>query len=244
MTKLALSSQQQQQARNAAVNAAKLGLHNAAALHYTQGASRWQGIDNHLDASKGQFPNYADCSSFATWAIWNGLYLLFGMEDVVNASNWQAGYTGTMLANGKTVAKASDLLPGDCVIYGAPGSTGEHTAIVWQSGSTPRVISNGSEGGPYDEPWNYRSDVQSLRRYIDGDAHEASGGSSPTPIPEPPEDTVALFAVLKQDGRIEVFVQKSNGQVMHTWQTAKDGGWAGAEKGKNAAWYDLGNPGK
>ena len=54
-----------------------------------------------------------------------------------------------------------------------------------------------------------------------------------------------ITAVLKQDGRIEVFVERaSDGQVFHTWQTAKDGGWAGSAKGKNASWYTLGTPGK
>jgi hypothetical protein len=63
-------------------------------------------------------------------------------------------------------------------------------------------------------------------------------------IPEPPEDTVSIFAVVKKDGRIEVFAQKSDGSVMHAYQVAENGGWAGSEKGKAAQWYGLGNPGK
>jgi len=46
-----------------------------------------------------------------------------------------------------------------------------------------------------------------------------------------------------KDGRFELFVEKSDGSVWHTWQ-AKEGGWAGAAKGKNATWYNLGTPGK
>ena len=46
-----------------------------------------------------------------------------------------------------------------------------------------------------------------------------------------------------KDGRFELFVLKDDGSVWHTWQ-AKEGGWAGAEKGKsNAGWYALGKPG-
>jgi len=69
------------------------------------------------------------------------------------------------------------------------------------------------------------------------------GGGSPQ-LPEPPEDTVSLFAVVKKDGRIEVFVQLSSGEVKHAYQVAENGGWAGSAPGKNATWYSLGNPGK
>jgi hypothetical protein len=64
-----------------------------------------------------------------------------------------------------------------------------------------------------------------------------------TPIPEPPEDTVALALGTMPDGRFEVFVEDKKGNIWHTWQ-AKEGGWAGAEPGKrNAGWYSLGTPG-
>jgi hypothetical protein len=63
-------------------------------------------------------------------------------------------------------------------------------------------------------------------------------------IPKPPEDTVALAVATMKDGRFEVFVETKDGEVFHAWQ-AKEGGWAGAEKGKkNASWYTLGTPGK
>jgi hypothetical protein len=65
------------------------------------------------------------------------------------------------------------------------------------------------------------------------------------PIPDIPEDTMALFVATMPDGRFEVFVEKaSDGSVWHTWQI-KEGGWIGAEAGKrNAQWYGLGTPGK
>ena len=64
-----------------------------------------------------------------------------------------------------------------------------------------------------------------------------------SPIPTPPEGTVALAVATMKDGRFEVFVEKSDGSVWHAWQ-AKEGGWAGAKPGQNAAWYSLGTPGK
>ena len=228
------------------MQAANLTYAHEPTVHYTQGAARWQGIAEQRKASAGHWPNYCDCSSFATWCIWNALYLLFGMEDVVNGADWRAGYTGTMLAHGQVVAPR-DALPGDCALYGVRGSTGAHTAICISGGPVPIVISHGSESGPHRLAYNYRSDFMSIRRYIDGNPHQATGGSStpaPPPIPKPPEDTVSLFAVVKKDGRLEVFVQKQDGTVMHAYQKAENGGWAGAEEGKAAKWYGLGNPGK
>lgn len=142
--------------------AALLGYHNAPAVHYTQGPSRWQGIDNHLRAWRGQYPNYADCSSYATWCLWQGLGH-FHLDDIVNGADWRAGYTGTMLQHGRTVR--GRLKVGDCVIYGQPGSTGAHVAIVVDSRAR-LVVSHGSEGGPYLIAYNYRGDIQSIRRYI------------------------------------------------------------------------------
>ena len=69
--------------------------------------------------------------------------------------------------------------------------------------------------------------------------------SSPAPPKPPPgakeEDVVAI---LKQDGRIVLFVQKANGQVMQAYQTSVNGPWKGADETKKAKWYGLGNPGK
>ena len=53
-----------------------------------------------------------------------------------------------------------------------------------------------------------------------------------------------ITAVVKQNGAIEVFVEKADGAVWHTWQTAANNGWWGSAAGKNASWQSLGNPGK
>jgi cell wall-associated NlpC family hydrolase len=165
-----LNEKQRSAARKAARQAAMLGINHAKAIHYTQGRSRWQGIADTRYAAKGEFPNYSDCSAFATWCLWNGLYVLYRQSDVVNGANWRAGYTGTMLQHGRRVGDIRNILLGDLVIYGRPGSVGSHVAIVVQTG-VPQghgvmVASHGSEGGPYYIRYNYRSDIQSIRRYI------------------------------------------------------------------------------
>jgi hypothetical protein len=231
MSTVALTTAQQQTARNAAVQAATLGYQHEPEVHYTQGSQRWQGIAEHLVASEGHFPNYADCSSFVTWAIWNGLLLLFGSEDVVNASSWQAGYTGTMLANGTTLGRASDMLPGDAVIYGTPGSTGEHTAIVVTAGTVPTVISHGSESGPYRIAYNYRSDIQSLRRYIDGRPHQATVAPTTPGGPTKPEGQNMIASEVANNGTLQLFVVGKNRDTVWNDYQPKNEGWHGGKPG-------------
>jgi hypothetical protein len=154
-------------ARDRAVAAALLALHHAPAVHYTQKATRWEGISKNLNARLGQFPKNADCSSFATWCLWNGLHIGFGLGDLVNDANWTGGFTGTMLSNGKRVHELSNVQRADCVIYGT-NPNGEHTAIVVgrAKDGTPMVVSHGSEAAPFFVRYNYRSDVKQIRRYI------------------------------------------------------------------------------
>jgi len=150
------------QARRLAVRAFALLHRNRGGVHYTQGASRWQGIRERRRANDGAFPRYCDCSSAATWAWWNALTAIDGMDtrDRINGSGWAAGYTGTMLANGW---KVSDRKPGDLVLYGR-GFPGAHVAMIAEN--TSMVYSHGSESGPYYVPWRYRSDVLAVRRYL------------------------------------------------------------------------------
>jgi hypothetical protein len=154
-----LSSHHVRQAVNLTLQAAVLGYHHAPAISYTQGDLRWQGIDRRRDASRGEYPNYADCSAYATWCYWNGLHLHTGHSDIVNGEHWQAGYTGTMLEHGRHVSRP---IPGDAVIYGTSWP-GEHVALYTGAGL---VVSHGSEAGPFLLPWRYRSDVLEIRRYI------------------------------------------------------------------------------
>jgi hypothetical protein len=162
-----LSKAHRIEARDRAVRAAMLGLDHRAELHYTQGPLRWQGIDKKYRSQVGQYPRYADCSSFATWCLWNGLFVKFGVRDTVNGAAWRAGYTGTMLNNGKEVQHEYSVQRGDCVIYGR-GAPGVHTAIVVgrRTDGKIMVVSHGSEPGPFYVPFDYRSDILSIRRYI------------------------------------------------------------------------------
>jgi hypothetical protein len=147
--------------RDRVVAAALLAYHNAGGVHYTQGSRRWDGIKLDRRAVRGQFPAHSDCSSFATWCLWNGLYLRFHIRDIVNGHDWKAGYTGTMRDHGKRVGNIPhDLLRGDCVFY--PG----HVAIVvGRKNGVPMVVSHGSEGGPYNCRYNYRN-FDLVLRYI------------------------------------------------------------------------------
>ena len=149
-------------ARKLAVAAFRLAYNHKGVVHYTQGASRWQGIRERRRYANGRFPNYADCSSMFTWAWWNALTNVDGMatRDRINGSNWTAGYTGTLLSQGWRV---HDRKPGDAVIYGR-GFPGSHVAMV--ATNTDYVYSHGSEAGPFYVRWNYRSDVMQVRRYL------------------------------------------------------------------------------
>jgi hypothetical protein len=69
-------------------------------------------------------------------------------------------------------------------------------------------------------------------------------GEGTPPTPEPIEETDMICAVVKKDGRIEVFVEKADsGQIWHTWQTSENGGWTGSAPGKTTTWQSLGTPG-
>jgi hypothetical protein len=152
--------------RDRVVTAALLAYRNRASVHYTRGSARWQGISRKRNARLGQYPSYADCSAFATWCLWNGLYLGFGKRDIVNGASWTGGFTGTLLSRGKLVRDRRNMLRGDLVFYGR-GWPGNHVAIVVAvKNGVAYVVSHGSEGGPYYLRWNYRSDVMCVRRYI------------------------------------------------------------------------------
>lgn len=159
-----LNRQQRAIARERTVQAAMLGLRHAREVHYTQDARRWEGINQHLVAAHGHFPDHADCSAYATWCLWNGLKLPFGVGDIVNGANWSAGFTGTMAQHGELVTH--HYRRGDLVLYGGPPNY-EHVAIVvGRKDGKLIVVSHGSEGGPYLLPFDYRHDVGQIRRYI------------------------------------------------------------------------------
>jgi cell wall-associated NlpC family hydrolase len=160
-----LTRRQRIRARNRAAQAALLAYRNRGRVHYTQGSRRWSGISGRRNSAQGEFPYYADCSAFATWCLWNALYLPYRRPDVVNGHQWRAGYTGTQIAHGRRIGP-STMRRGDLVFYAVRGSTPTHVAIcVGRPNDRPMVVSHGNESGPLYLPWNYRRVVQ-VRRYI------------------------------------------------------------------------------
>jgi cell wall-associated NlpC family hydrolase len=156
-------------ARERAVQAAELARHHRDQILYSQEARpRWEGISKNLRARRGQFPKQADCSSFVTWCLWNGLFLRFGVDDIVNGQDWRAGFTGTLLDHGKRVRKVANIRPGDLVHYDPdlPKFKSAHVTIfVRHQNGVPMVVSHGSDGCPCFTEYNYRP-VREIRRYI------------------------------------------------------------------------------
>jgi N-acetylmuramoyl-L-alanine amidase len=88
-----------------------------------------------------------------------------------------------------------------------------------------------SDPGP-NFPWDHVLDL-------------ARGGTTTPPdSPEPITEEDMITAVVKQNGAIEVFVEKaSTGNVYHTWQGGPNGKWYSTD-GKQIDWQAMGNPGK
>lgn len=87
------------------------------------------------------------------------------------------------------------------------------------------------------EPWHF---VYQAGHYSGPDP--GPDGQSST-IPKPPEGTVALAVVVKANKAIEVFVEKDDGRVFHTWQSGENGKWYTTDGGKSIGWQPMGNPG-
>jgi hypothetical protein len=155
-----LNARDRIRARDLAIQAASLALRNHAAIQYTMDARRWDPIKRNRKAWRGEFGRFEDCSSFATWCLWNGLDH-FGIKDVVNGQQWRAGFTGTMLDHGQRVARAN-VLRGDLLFYANPQRQINHVTIYIGGGM---VISHGQEPGPVKVRMDYRPIVQ-IRRYI------------------------------------------------------------------------------
>ena len=160
-----LSDKDRDRAVKIMVAAFRLAFEHAGNVHYTQSSARFGGIRGKLRYADGRYPTQEDCSSMYTWAFWNGITSVAGMNapDLVNGARWTAGYTGTLLSHGRQVPFA-DRRGGDAVIYGT-GFPGHHVAMV-DSADHDLVYSHGSEAGPYHLRWNYRSDIMQVRRYL------------------------------------------------------------------------------
>jgi cell wall-associated NlpC family hydrolase len=159
-----LKPAQRRKARAMVAQAALLGIARAPEIDYSQHpVERWEGITKRLRAWRGEVPKRADCSSFATWVLWQGLGH-YRLPDNVNGTDWKSGWTGTLVRHGKRVVHRAHLRVGDLVFYGNPSDPPKgHVAIYIGGGE---VASHGSKGGPYRLDMDYRTDIHSFRRYI------------------------------------------------------------------------------
>ena len=165
-----LNKIQRGRARDRVVQAALLAVGHASEIAYTQDlVDRWDGIRNRRNSFRGEIPTGADCSSFATWCLWNALHSHFHLDDIVNGEDWDRGFTGSMRLHGRVVEQASNVCRGDCVHYDAapPTFNFEHVTIVVGRNEDGElmVASHGGDSGPLVTPHDYRP-VAHIRRYI------------------------------------------------------------------------------
>jgi peptidoglycan hydrolase-like protein with peptidoglycan-binding domain len=136
--------------RNRILAYAIWGYNNRGQMHYSQ--ERPMDLMNDLY----HLPVWNDCSEFATKA-----YKFAGAKDP-NGNGYNGyGFTGTLAQHGRVVDLVHAQI-GDLVLYGhAPSFS--HVAIYIGKG---RVISHGSEGGPFLLPIDYRRDRAQIRSYL------------------------------------------------------------------------------
>jgi Putative peptidoglycan binding domain len=123
-------------------------------VHYTQGPMRMQGVRNRIRPPA--YPVWEDCSSACTWFAFVG-----GWKNPNGYDGWPSyGYTGTLVTHGRY---SSQKVRGALGFYGR-GWPFSH--VVLSVGTGSRVVSHGSEAGPYLLDWNYRSDFRQWRVYV------------------------------------------------------------------------------
>jgi len=130
---------------------------NRAKEHYTEGGSRWQGIQDKIRPPSA--PTYSDCSSAVSWCYWT----VFGNgPDIINGDNWQGGYTGTMASHG-TAIPCSSMQPGDVALYGS-GSPWDHAEMYMGNG---QMVSHGADPVSYEPSSSLQGFAQmQCRRYF------------------------------------------------------------------------------
>ena len=103
-----------------------------------------------------RLPQTQDCSEAVT--VWG---FRANVPDFNRRLYDGLGYTGTLAQHGVQVS-LSQARPGDLVLYGGSWPF-HHVALYVGFG---RVVSHGSEGGPYLVPIDYRSDRAQIRSYL------------------------------------------------------------------------------
>lgn len=122
------------------------------------------------------------------------------------------------------------------------------------AGGLVEVLAGERRGGSY-QGWLAHPDAIptvprgfAAKQYLFGPDADISTVVNPdtfynVPAPPTPEEIMAVAAATNKDGRIELFVERNDGSVWHTYQTEPDGSWHGAEPGvRNAALAELTAP--
>lgn len=133
---------------------AMLGYRKAYQIHYTQSTLRMWGVRN--KTMPPNVPPYEDCSSFATWLYW-----VAKAPDPNGLGYSGFGFTGTQVLHGTRITSGM-LKKGDLVFYGFTRSGYPTHVAIYVGGG--KVVSHGSEGGPFLLPYNYRS-INQIRTY-------------------------------------------------------------------------------
>ena len=178
-------------------------------------------------------------------AAWNAMNVharKYGIELLPNGS--KSSY--------RTLAQQHELydmyLAGTGNLAAKPGTSNHGWGVAVDVGSLEMRAMIDRIGAPYGwaKKWSDAPTEWWHLRWNDGiwiGEDPGPHGERVAPLPPTPEDTVALAVATMTDGRFEVFVETKDGEIFHAYQ-AKEGGWAGAERGKRVAqWYSLGTPG-
>jgi hypothetical protein len=120
------------------VAAARWGITNTAAIHYSMGADRDDWLAR-LPKQLKQLPLTTDCSGFFTWC-----YRVAGAPDPNGLGYKALGFTGTLMGHGRQISRL-EVKPGDAVIWGA--YPGVHVAMALARGGDV-LMSHGQEAGP------------------------------------------------------------------------------------------------
>lgn len=136
--------------RDRVANEATWGYNNRGRISYRQERPMRSLKSGH------KLPQVHDCSGYAT-----ACYLRAGAPDPNGMGYSGYGYTGTLSTKGRSVSLAA-ARPGDLVFYGS-GWPYTHVAIYVGFG---KVISHGSNKGPYLLAVDYRGDRRVIRSYL------------------------------------------------------------------------------
>lgn len=156
---------------HACLRSFRVAYENRAHMTYTEGSSRWDGIEHDRRSIDGEYPHDCDCSACASWGGWDGLLFLLkklatpANGDIFNGAAFRGGYTGTLVAHGEAV-ELGHTVPIDFILCGGTIWVPQHVVVSVGGG---RVFSMGHQGDPgiYTiEDFQRELGIVAVRRYI------------------------------------------------------------------------------